>query len=97
LFLSKFGRFWLDDEKISRDMIDVAGAFLRRTGRVVSVKYYTASITYGRDAFVEQHVGGSFSSPPCFRVGHLRMHLFGYRFEHGRRTNRVVEERIRSR
>ena len=50
----KVPRFWLDDEKFSRDMIDVTEKFLRRTGRVVSVKYYTASITYSRDMFGEQ-------------------------------------------
>ena len=50
----KVPRFWLDDEKFSTDMIGVADKFLRRTGRVVSVKYYTASVTYSRDVFGEQ-------------------------------------------
>jgi len=50
----KVPRFWLDDAKFSTDMIDVADKFLRRTGRVVSVKYYTASVTYSRDVFREQ-------------------------------------------
>ena len=50
----KVPRFWLDDEKFSRDMIDVTEKFLRKTGRVVSVKYYTASVTYSRDAVGEQ-------------------------------------------
>jgi hypothetical protein len=50
----KVPRFWLDDEKFSRGMIDVAEKFLRRTSRVVSVKYYTASITYSRNIFGEQ-------------------------------------------
>jgi hypothetical protein len=50
----KVPRFWLDDEKFSRDMIGVAEKFLRKTGRVVSVKYYTASVTYSRDIFGEQ-------------------------------------------
>src|ERR1700730_4337556 len=50
----KVPRFWLDDEKFSRDMIGVAEKFLRKTGRVVSVKYYQGYVTYSRDIFGEQ-------------------------------------------
>ena len=44
----KVPRFWLDDTKFAFAMADLARSFFGKTHRIVSIKYCTASIVFGR-------------------------------------------------
>jgi hypothetical protein len=45
----KVPRFWLDDEQFAFAMSDLANNYLREAPKIVSIKYYTASVVYEKE------------------------------------------------
>ena len=45
----KIPRFWLDDERFAFAMADLANDYFREAPKIVSIKYYTASVVYEKE------------------------------------------------